>query len=223
MIFHRSQTEDHAATGSCDGVNSSDGDRVAVNNSEGTSTGDVSIGDCRETPVAQAYEDATMHFEAFDIGSIVQLRKTSNKTTLSDTDKFELLTNHVKPDGKVPLPYQEVKKSGKVWKISFQLSWLTEYSWLVYSPSQKGGFCKFCVLYGNTKHGTLGVLVKSPFTNFRHAKGKDGVLTNHVNNVYHQDLTEHMRSSPPTRIPRPGLKPASVLKPNDYRTRTNTS
>ena len=36
----------------------------------------------------------------------------------------------------------------------------------------------------------FGVLVKFPFTKLTHAKGKDGILTNHAKNVYHLEASE---------------------------------
>ena len=33
--------------------------------------------------------------------------------------------------------------------MKFQRKWLDEYNGLVYSVSDDGGYCKFCVLFGN--------------------------------------------------------------------------
>ena len=115
-----------------------------------------------------------MDVDVIDIGLFC--KPSDEKSTPSDTQKFQLLTNHFKPDGdsKVPLAYQDVKKAGKNWKVYFQMSWLKEYPWLVYLPSQKGGFCKYCALYAQSSNtSTFGVLVKLPFTKLTHAKGRD--------------------------------------------------
>ena len=69
------------------------------------------------------------------------------------------------------------------------MSWLDDYHWLVYSPHKQGGFCKSCVLFGKMKKGVFGVLVKTPFTNFKRAKGKDGILTNHEELDFHKEST----------------------------------
>ena len=68
-----------------------------------------------------------MNVDCIDNGLAVC--KPGEKSALSDTQNFQLLTNHFKPDvdSKVPLAYQEVKKSGKSWKVRFQLSWSKEY------------------------------------------------------------------------------------------------
>eukprot|EP00057_Strongylocentrotus_purpuratus_P005147 XP_003730316.1 PREDICTED: 52 kDa repressor of the inhibitor of the protein kinase-like [Strongylocentrotus purpuratus] len=127
-----------------------------------------------------------MDVDVIDVG----LLAPDEKSKLSDTKKFQLLTNHFKPDKSSMLAFQEVRKGGNNWKVSFQISWLEEYPWLVYSPSQKGGFCKYCTLYAKSNKSTFGVLVKVPFTKFARAKGKDGILTNHAANMYHKQATD---------------------------------
>ena len=79
-----------------------------------------------------------------------------------------------------------VMKKGKRVVLTFQESWLKEYAWLLYSPSQGGGYCKYCILFNTKLHkGYLGTLVKSPFRNFSKAKGKDGCLvaTKNMNTI----------------------------------------
>ena len=41
---------------------------------------------------------------------------------------------------------------------------------------------------------TRALLVKIPFTKFSRAKGKDGILTNHTSNVYHQEASDRARA-----------------------------
>ena len=38
------------------------------------------------------------------------------------------------------------QKEGRSYYVKFQESWLIHLKWLVYSPSAKGGYCKYCVL-----------------------------------------------------------------------------
>ena len=94
--------------------------------------GSASGGGCGENlqgKVEPILSDATviMYVDCVDIGLAVC--KPGEKSALSDTQKFQLLKNHFRPDAdsKVLLAYQEVKKSGKSWKVSFQLSWSKEY------------------------------------------------------------------------------------------------
>ena len=51
----------------------------------------------------------------------------------------------------------------------FQHRWLEKNPGLVYSESQSGGYCKYCVLFGKTEPTVkeLGVFVTRPFTNFK--------------------------------------------------------
>ena len=52
---------------------------------------------------------------------------------------------------------------------SFQASWLERYNGLVYSESEDGGYCKFCILFAkcDSKVKELGTLVSRPFRNFK--------------------------------------------------------
>lgn len=82
------------------------------------------------------------------------------------------------------------QKEGRSYYVKFQESWLIHFKWLVYSPSAKGGYCKYCVLFfakDNSTRTKPGVLVATPFTNFRKATGKDGILTSHEKLQYHKD------------------------------------
>ena len=59
----------------------------------------------------------------------------------------------------------------------FQGSWLDKYNGLVYSESDDGGYCKFCVLFAHCQEvSELGVLVNPPLTNLKKATEK---LKNH--------------------------------------------
>ena len=106
-----------------------------------------------------------------DIGS-----SWPNRRQLSDKDKFELLTNHWKPDRFYTFPSH--KEHGK--SRSFQSSWLQKYHGLAFSPILGGGVCIYCFLFAPSIEG---LLVSSAFTsNYRkastilgeHFVGKDG-------------------------------------------------
>ena len=58
------------------------------------------------------------------------------------------------------------------------MSWLGKYNGLTYSQSLGGGFCLFCVLFGQCEPSVkeLGVLVNRPLPNFKNAIEK---LTEH--------------------------------------------
>ena len=63
--------------------------------------------------------------------------------TLSNYQKYRLLTQPFIPSKQYKFP--QCNKYGK--NRSFQTSWLEKYNGLVYSPSLKGGLCKYCVLF----------------------------------------------------------------------------
>ena len=72
---------------------------------------------------------------------------------ISEAQKVELLTNHVRPT-------EELKTDGKYRR--FLVKWLDKYKWLVYSFVQEGAFCLPCALFASFKH-IRGQLVVAPF------------------------------------------------------------
>ena len=85
-------------------------------------------------------------------------------TSLTNAQKLAAYEEHFKPDQKYRYPIR--MEYGK--KRSFNHSWLDAYSWLAYSPSQDGAFCRNCVLFGNVSNdkgaSKLDHLIKSPLT-----------------------------------------------------------
>lgn len=90
-------------------------------------------------------------------------------------------------------PVHHYLNGGKMVQAYFRKEWLSEYTWLVWSPSQNGAYCKYCVLFAKPPQGrchgggTLGKLVQKPFKDFKNAKGKMGVLDKHEKHQYHVD------------------------------------
>ena len=78
-----------------------------------------------------------------DIGLVCDI------STLSDNQKVELLLNHFTPGDGYDFAHEAVQKGANKWKLSFQLAWLTELEWLVYSPVKGGGYCKYGFLLGH--------------------------------------------------------------------------
>ena len=66
---------------------------------------------------------------------------------------FRLLREPYRPTDKKKL-VEDRKTLGL--RTSFQLTWLTEYSWLAYSPSQKGAYCMYCTLFSCSGGGGRG-------------------------------------------------------------------
>ena len=107
--------------------------------------------------------------------------KPGEKSALSDTQNFQLLTNHFKPDvdSKVPLAYQEVKNSGRAGRSDSSCLGAKNTPAASVFTITKGLFLTYCAIYAHSNKSTLEVLVKILLTKFSRAKGKDGILTTH--------------------------------------------
>ena len=101
-----------------------------------------------------------------DFGKVVLLKADRN---LTDHEKFTLLTKHFIPPRSYKFPARPVSGRNR----HFQQNWLDQYDGLVYSESEDGGYCKYCVLFardGPTME--LGVLVNRPLIDFKRATEK---------------------------------------------------
>ncbi len=100
-----------------------------------------------------------------DFGRIVKLMSSRQ---LTSDEKYYLLKHHFIPDKTYNFPIHIGDHNRK-----FQTKWLDEYNGLVYSVSDDGGYCKFCVLFGNVDPAQeLSILVKRPLKNLKKAKEK---------------------------------------------------
>ena len=109
--------------------------------------------------------------EIIDLGNLVLAANRSFDCLrqliheMSDAEKMQHLTFHVKPAPSDVLHFHEVTKSGKRWKVSFQRKWMEDYEWLSYSNVLQGGICRYCILFpehpqrGGSKGGNPGILV----------------------------------------------------------------
>ena len=96
-----------------------------------------------------------------DFGMAVQLKKSRS---LTDSEKYFLLTKHFVPDCAYVFPSKTHSNR--------QRSWLEKYYGLVYSEHHRGAYCKFCVLFAGNRDARItsyGVLVNSPLTNWKKA------------------------------------------------------
>ena len=105
-----------------------------------------------------------------DFGKIAKLKTIR---TLSNQEKYKLLKEHFVPAPDYMFPSRQHGNTRH-----FQHSWPAKYPGLVYSVSEDGGFCKYCVLFGKCEASVkeLGVLVNRPLINFKKATEK---LTEH--------------------------------------------
>ena len=97
---------------------------------------------------------------------------------ITDSDKYDLLTNHFGPG----IDYKFPKiANGR----SFQLQWLRLYPWLVYSQQVNGGFCLPCVLFARCGYrgSEPGILVQRPLTHFGKALE---IMHKHSEKEYHK-------------------------------------
>ena len=85
-----------------------------------------------------------------DFGNIVQ-----HKIHLNDHQKLNLLKKHFVPASDYKFPTRVINGIQR----HFQHSWLSRYPGLVYSKSQDGGYCKYCVLFGKHVAGSYSYSV----------------------------------------------------------------
>ena len=78
--------------------------------------------------------------------------------------------------------------------LRFQLKWLEEFMWLVYSSSAGGGLCKFCILFPSSSGSIDGTFVIVPFTNLQKACGRNGKLQAHGRLNYHRDAASRAQA-----------------------------
>ncbi|XP_025192657.1 52 kDa repressor of the inhibitor of the protein kinase-like [Melanaphis sacchari] len=97
-----------------------------------------------------------------DVGRYVNVRITEDKF------KYDLLKNPWLPSSNYNFPVVSKRK------LKFQMSWLSRFSWLVYSEKLEGALCKICVLFSNECIGKgsnqkVGALVSKPFIKWKDA------------------------------------------------------
>ena len=85
-----------------------------------------------------------------DIGTVISAEMAPHEIEdkvkkLSCGQKFHLLKHHVVPNADFVFP---TKFYGGCQR-SFQLQWLKEYPWMVYSIALDGAFCISCALFAN--------------------------------------------------------------------------
>ena len=64
------------------------------------------------------------------------------------------------------------------------MSWLKEYTWLVYSPSKDGGLCRVCLVFPPSSNANTGTLVSFAMTKCNKA---NEILKEHSKKKYHND------------------------------------
>ena len=151
--------------------------------------------ECLNEPASFSKDNATEH-------ELPLLNESSASTgtdiglhigvSLSDAHKMELLNSSWVPGADFAMPYSTRIINGKEEKRYLKHTHLQQHSFLSYSPSQQGLFCRPCVLFGPTTgeagrgHQKLNALVSKPLNKYHRLFGKDGYVTNHEATDYHK-------------------------------------
>lgn len=109
---------------------------------------------------------------SLDIASIIGPAKR-----LTDEVKYSLLTKCFVPDNNFKFPFTKFGRQQR----AFNVSWLTRYPGLVYSPSMDGAYCIYCAIF-RPENDRKGQLVLEPFRNWKKAMEK---LDEHFHNIRH--------------------------------------
>lgn len=103
---------------------------------------------------------------------------------INDNLKKDLLENAWTPSLNFDFPASTNRN------LKFQLKWLSEWSWLIYSPSEDGAFCKYCSLFATgVGHQSVsaGKLVTFPYKNWKNAREE---FKRHETLQYHRNCHE---------------------------------
>lgn len=109
-----------------------------------------------------------------------------HKSDLNNAEKIRIIQTCWKPDHSTVLHKQCIGSR----QLSFQLKWLEQRRWLVYSKETEfeGGWCLLCVLFlSDQEKKNLGSFVNSPFR--KYVKSKE-CFDNHEANIYHKNSVE---------------------------------
>ena len=123
----------------------------------------VSSAACADLPVPY-FSDIGECWKGFTDGGMPMWEPVPR--TLSDAEKLGVVSRHFMPDKGFEFPVR-VQADGKQRK--FQLAWLDEFPWLVYSKTCNAGFCLPCLLFA-PDNPKLGQLYRSPLENFTRFK-----------------------------------------------------
>ncbi|KAJ8683381.1 hypothetical protein QAD02_019173 [Eretmocerus hayati] len=117
------------------------------------------------------------------------------RQTLSAEMKKQLLLNPWSPPPGYIFPYSTHNKRDKIEKRYASSKHLETHSWLVYSHTKRGYFCKYCPflvnssLGGSCKNVPLKKFVTQPLTNFSKVCGKTGDFICHSESEYHKNAS----------------------------------
>lgn len=110
--------------------------------------------------------------------------KRNSLLNCTDADKEDILKNLWVPDKHFNFPGTIFGNKMR----KFNHSWLETFTWLVYSKTEDGAYCKYCFLFspkqvGNVSSQNVGRLVIHPFKNWKKAVEN---FQHHQNLQYHR-------------------------------------
>ena len=121
-------------------------------------------------------------FDCSDLATV----STSGGQTLSDDQKYQILTCKSATASKYPINKQ---------KRRYQSKWAADYPWLRYSVSQDGVFCAPCFLFSSSVSHHSTEFVKVPFNDWKNATGtKRGAFKRHASSKVHLRCIEQATS-----------------------------
>ncbi len=127
---------------------------------------------------------------------------------LSHDQKLFLAKSHFAPPHYYTFPSVFMNKCQR----SFQRSWLSRYTWMVYSPKLNGAFCLPCALFACNR-GNKGVLVNKPFTKW--TKISDTTSGHEKKSYYNEPLsalTDFVSASAEPKSTIPGLVDKEIIQ-----------
>lgn len=156
-------------------TNESNDPIIPVNERAATSSANESNGPTIPVNERASTSAVVAQGETDDIACVIASR-------LSDENKYRMLKNRWQPPKDFKFP------ASKPRNLKFKEHWMNQYAWLVYSQSNDGAYCNFCVFFTPEEVGGIkpNSLVSQPFNNWKNAKEQ---FNYHQNLNYHKNAT----------------------------------
>ena len=121
----------------------------------------------------------------FNLDDVITGRKIVSELTREE--KYYCLTKHYYPKDQNSLFKKQCIKGGETKNSTYQLPWIQNKQWHVYSKELQGCLWKVCVLFDqNSGSKPRGKFVKTVFQDV----GKSEKITKHEFKEYHKDALE---------------------------------
>jgi hypothetical protein len=165
--------------------------------------------DCDQKPsCSQSCYSCSSDEKAF-APRIIDIGLAAGNHNLTEQERLTLLESNWTPSYDFQWPFSERRDHGKIGRRYLGPQHFTgPYSVFAYSTEKRGIFCKPCVLFSpeSVRGVKLGRLVKSPLQDFSRLTGKDGYLTSHLLNSFHEDCVAKATAFSETRLNKKEIK-----------------